>query len=432
MEVILKEISEFVKKYSISNLQNTENLLGSLNVALRNKFKIKIKYDLKKYYSGSDVSFVTSCDRREQESYIYSGYVFVLSTLTPISPINVKLLNFPVANPFALQFTPRINDLLAEGYKVYPMLDGIKVSMYYNKNTMEWNYATKNSVDIKNTEWRDYVYRSLFEEAEIENTVVSKFNKDYIYNCIFYNNKIHYMKYNEKSTSITVLNIYDLTGKPVLEDEWQKPLDITYPDMLEQYSNTKQEIEKFLDGKLKELTEAKNFVGYILRHQDREKDVYSLPSILYDHVRKLLYDGSEVTSKTKFSSTNYMLLVNYLNLSRKNKFIKLFPNKVYQFDSITQLISKITNKIYYKFVVIDPDYNKLASDTKHPLVEKIENFNQSCDEQIEILANFLYKSIKSYTSMKFVPDDTSIEMNRDIIWNMVADINNITHIYECI
>jgi hypothetical protein len=127
-----------------------------------------------------------------------------------------------------------------------------------------------------------------------------------------------------------------------------------------------------------------------------------------------------------------MLLVNYLNLSRRNKFIKLFPNKVYQFDGITDLIAKITNKIYYKFVVVDPDYSRLANQTKHPLVEKIEKFNQSCDEQIEILANFLYKSIKSYTSMKFVPDDPSIEMNRDIIWNMVADINNITHLYECI
>lgn len=435
MEVVLNEIKDFVKNYSIDTLKNTENLLSSLNSALYKKFKIKINYDIKKYYPGSDILFITSCDAKEHENYIHSGHVFVLSSLTSISLINVKLLNFPVANPYAVQFTPKVKDLLSEGYKVYPMIDGMKVSMYYNKNTLEWNYATKNSFDIKDTEWRGYVYNDLFGEAEVENNIISGFNKDYVYNCIFYNNKIHYMKYNEKITDITILNIYDSNGNPVLQDQWQMPLDITYDKMLETYTKTKHNVENYLDGKKENIEEDKKFVGYILRHPERERRVYSLPSLLYNCIRKLIYDSGK-HSKTKFSCTNYMLLINYFNLSSRDKFYKLFPEKIYQMEKIKKTITLVTDNIYYKFIKSDPDFgqtmDEIQPNIRQKIIEKIESFNKPMNDQTEIFVNYLYKDIREYSKMKFVPDIDVIDLNRDIIWNTVVDIRNINHIYECL
>ena len=434
METILREITDFVKNYSIDNLKNAENLMSALSSALHKKMKIRINYDLKKYYPGSDISFVTTCEKKEHENYIYSGYVFVLSSLTQISPIDVKLLNFPVSNPYAIQFTPKIKDMLKDGYRVYPMLDGIKVSMYYNKNTLELNYATKNSVDIKDMEWRDYVYNALFEEAELENNVVSGFNKDYVYNCVIYNNKIHYMKYSDKITNITILNVYDAMGNPVLLDQWQQPLDITYDEMLATYTQTKQNVDKYFAGKKDNIDEDKKFVGYILRHPDREREVYSLPSNMYDHIRNLIYD-SATHLRAKFSSTNYMLLVNFINLSNRNKFMKLFPEKSYQMDVVKNLISVVTDRIYYKFITTDPDYEhiigNLPPSASQDIRKKIEGFNHSINDQTEIFVNFLYNSVKSYSDMKFVADMNVININRDIIWNMVVDPRNINHLYEC-
>ena len=115
--------------------------------------------------------------------------------------------------------------------------------------------------------------------------------------------------------------------------------------------------------------------------------------------------------------------------------MKLFPEKSYQMDVVKNLISVVTDRIYYKFITTDPDYEhiigNLPPSASQDIRKKIEGFNHSINDQTEIFVNFLYNSVKSYSDMKFVADMNVININRDIIWNMVVDPRNINHLYEC-
>lgn len=266
-----------------------------------------------------------------------NGAMIVFKNTRPITA-SLLVLSY---NEFSPQSSVDIEQFLRDGlYKIYQVQDGTSINLYYYNNT--WVYGTKNAWDIENMIWRNARYGDildkLFEQYSVD---FDRLNPDIVYS-IGYSHPDHHPF--QRTGKMWLISAYDKKNRTHITPDIGIP--IQEPINLVTVKNYTKHLNQECEAALKNyLSTGEVFLGYILRSTDPKAFMFSdilMESTLYAEIKKCIYDMPYTKNykekKVSFYNLNHVIISNWLDFSKRQMFIKLFP----QFGDI---ISKLEDSL---------------------------------------------------------------------------------------
>jgi hypothetical protein len=296
----------------------------------------------------------------------------------------------PILSPKTNVNTRKINEWLAEGlFEVYAMEDGTVVNLYYYNN--EWTLSTARGIDMKDVKFNNLTYKQLLDESLSQVVEVDAFynelDKSYCYTLGFKHPDMHPFKEGNPDAiykvwsiqQVSLLNYNDKVNKfvpernPIMDNlPTQKKFNFKTRNMHNLYKKLSLAMTDFID-------ERRPNYGYILVSSQpditMEFSVLMLESSLMKSIRNLWYNGSY----TKFSKAhdyernNLIFLNSYLDDTRYEIFLSLFPNFAEEFKRLEAAEHTMINDIYALIKETDnlSDYPKV--DILRTLADKVKS-----------------------------------------------------------
>lgn len=359
----LNLVNRILEKYDRISETNYKLIINNL-IDLVRPLKIKLMYERKS--NENYFKFVLSTNRfKANFNYTLvrksNGLIFLITENS--GQLTCKLLNLPI-NDLNPKF--KKTQINYSNYDVYPIRDGTILNLYYCPMEKKWLFGTKNAFDISPISWRGYKYSDLIENllGNYPEFNYSRLNPNYSYTIGFKHPAIH--PFNQPEIwpgypdtkwikELWLVQITDLkSGKKI-------KMDIGIPNseqLPEPDSDPSQKLLNSLDDYLKN---KKIFLGFILRSKDENKTgPYSdliLESKLWETIRNSIYqlpfNQNNVIRERKeerFKNMNLVILDCYLDITRKNMFIELFPQFILYYKFFNFIIDQTVDRIYRKLV----------------------------------------------------------------------------------
>ncbi len=300
-----------------------------------------------------------------------------------------KLVMMPLLSPKTDVNTRKINDWLSENlFEVYAMEDGTTINLYYYNE--KWVISTARGIEMNNIKFNTLTYQSLLEECILQyvnevSEFYSALNKNFCYTFGFKHPDMHPFKEDGndvyKFWSIQQVDISSIISpenklspqrEKILSLPIQKKFSFKTKNMHSLYKRLKSAYDDYIDGK------HLNY-GYILVSKNPsitlEYSVIMLESTLMKSIRNLWYNGSyvECCKIRNYDRINIILLNSYLDDSRHDVFLELFPQYAEEFNKLEQYEDSMVNTIF-KLIKDPNDEKKNAhADILLPLVNEVKN-----------------------------------------------------------
>lgn len=338
-----------------------------------------------------------------------------------------------------------INKLLElRTYKLYKIMDGFKITIYYSKSKKEWIMATKNAFEITNLIWKGNKYGDVINDVfnQYPEFNVNKLNKNFCYSFIMHHPAFNYFnqpalwkpeylnndsEYNFNK-SATLLSCFKIVDNYFIKQHINNLYGI-----VPQVEYTIDEIihEKKINyfGKLIENNNAAfyNYIetgkidfGYILKNNNNKYASIKIESSLYNEIKKFIYDVKIINKNLSHQGNvnynkNFKQIENIIIYTwckkKEDIFISLFPNHKHYFDKLNLIINNIallycknnvnietlTNNdtIFMKSIKEGTNYNEIInylSVKTHTKINSMYTYNvkQSLETNYNIILNILY------------------------------------------
>lgn len=232
-------------------------------------------------------------------------------------------------------------------YNIYQIEDGTTITLYFDPITEKWCISTKNGYDVSSLEWRGYNYQDALNEVleEYPDFSFNNLDKKYSYTIGFKHPSMHPFMPDKKAWFISTNSNDDL--------------QIGIPKQ-EKVNIKSDELFQNLDRALKEyLKNGKINYGYILR--PNKSDIESnknwqktllAESSLMSNIRELIYQLPFTRNPTEFNrqkqyfkDMKYVILLCYLDATKRDLFWKLFNQYHDKFKKLNVMINRVVSYI---------------------------------------------------------------------------------------
>ena len=238
-------------------------------------------------------------------------------------------------------------------YKIYPIIDGTVINMYYYNN--KWVLSTKHAYEVNNYYWKgplnfEEIILDLLNPYGINDMTFDDLSKEYSYTFIFHHSNFH--PYNNEQNNIWKIHQANLK---TYEIEKIKQLSYLQPQVELTFSSLPQ-IHSYLTSDFHRFP-----FGFILFNKNPQHRSLMMESKLYQKLKKFVYTdpGKGIPCVTHQTREYYNALYAYLLPQRKSEFIELFPFYI-------QFYKYLDNKIEYYVSCIQKclsqklSYNKIS------------------------------------------------------------------------
>ncbi len=267
-------------------------------------------------------------------------------------------LVIPIMSPKSNVNTGQINLWLSKNlYEIYSMEDGTVINLYYYKNN--WVISTARGIDMNNVVFNKLSYQEMLDQC-LEKYDIYNFydslDKNKSYTLGFKHPDMHPFKegleddlYKIWSIQSVQLNFQNFTPsrEPFLEKlPTQKKYTFKTRNMHNLYTRLSSALEDY-----KNYNKKPNY-GYILvssaPETTKEFTVIMLESSLMNAIRNLWYNAAYIkySSEKKYDKIKLILLNSYLDDTRAELFISLFPQYKKEFKRFDEIEVKLINDIY--------------------------------------------------------------------------------------
>lgn len=441
-------INTIIANYHIDSKEQCEILMRSLSLALRTNFNISVRYNMEHYSAGranttlsllsedntapesgkatpSMVFMVYSRSQKKQadedngnnDDGMYFYTVFRISG----KPLALSTLCVAFAKPAIYTLCKEnINNLLSSGYSIYHLIDGTRVTAYYDDYLDRWAFSSNRSANIGSTAWRGYTFSEIIEEC-IPAEDLDNMDKNCCYNIVVYNSKIH--SYKTGPATYTVINVYDKTGAAQHHDKWQQPIAVTTglgDFVMNNLTLAAEEYNKYISGKI---THLGDFMGFIIRKDTLDTPCYAVYSKLYSSIRKILYKSAEKIDIEMFANTQYMIAYNYYSYAHTNIIQKLFPDIAARMNILNANLLAITHNILYNNV----DHKFIREKKLEEVKTMYESIRTPLTDKQEIVYSIVEPDIRSATKVTGIYKPSELKYKIEIIMRL---LNNKKYINE--
>ena len=310
-----------------------------------------------------------------------------------------KLLVLPITTPKVNINTRKVNRFLKLGaYDIYSIQDGTVINLYYFNDM--WIIATSRGYEMNGRSFNNKSYMKILEEILTGyNNSLDQFydalDKQCCYTFIIRHPDLQ--PFNAGDGKMFTVQFVNLTN----EDE----LDVVRNNdvlNLNQQEEINFDVKKVHELFVKKESAYDNFInngevnfGYLLVSNDysmtQEHSQIMLESNLMRHIRNLWYDGhyNKFAESRGFNRRNLILLNSYLDSSRSEIFLNLFPqykNRFLEFDNkLNKLGCLIFDRIHNEHPpeednkVVDYFYGEVQSITSYKYEKEIDYLDAIID-----------------------------------------------------
>lgn len=276
--------------------------------------------------------------------------------------------------------TTKLNGYLKNDlYNIYQIEDGTIINLYYYNN--KWTISTSRGLDMNNVKFNSLTYGDLLKDCLSKKEISDQefydsLDKKKCYTFGFKHPDIHpfwegkeepvYKIWFVRSIDLDNLEVND--KPPLNKIGVQKKINIGVTNMNFIYKKLKTAYENFVEHK------NVNY-GYILADKNvntlGDDSMIILESSLLNSIRNLWYNGSYIKfSQThKFERINTILLNSFLDDTRTDKFLKLFPQYSKEFENLSDLEKSVVLKVYDDI----KNDNKDPKSLHYPLINLVNN-----------------------------------------------------------
>jgi hypothetical protein len=346
----------FIEENKFNGFDDIKELVGAF-------YKKKITVSYEPITSESTKRRVIFTCSKKVRNYTFDAIALECNGLIlEASKSKWKLLAVPMLSPKTDVNTRKINDWLGENlFEVYAMEDGTAINLYYYND--RWTISTARGFDMNNVKFNEMTYQALLEECITKYVKLEDFyqalDQNFCYTFGFKHPDMH--PFREGNTDIyKIWSIQQVDLRTSCEAEnalqprrekvlpalpTQKKFNFKTRNMHNLYKRLKTAYDDFMDGRLP------NY-GYILVSNNPgitgEYSVLMLESSLMKVIRNLWYNGSyvECSRIRNCNRINLILLNSYLDETRHDLFLDLFPQYSNKFDDIKQHEESIVKDIY--------------------------------------------------------------------------------------
>jgi hypothetical protein len=278
-----------------------------------------------------------------------------------------------------------------QNYKIYSILDGTTVTLYWYKKTSSWCFSTINGYDMGNMKWMgDKTYAQLFDEvvSNYKGFSFDALEKDVCYSIGFRHPSMHPLITDPISAWLIKATKLNTVNCQIAEDKLetsapepmksigipvQMPISIEtlgfvptstgYSDANGNAVDNRQIFQRLLDingmalehylYSVSNKLPASIHYGFILRGDFvtcRDYSHVMIESQLLKFIRLSIYNTPKVKANnlkiTPENRIKYCVLRAYLNFSQREVFIKIFPMYVKLYNVFNEIIESTVNKIW--------------------------------------------------------------------------------------
>jgi hypothetical protein len=242
-------------------------------------------------------------------------------------------------------------------YNILPLEDGTTINIYWDD---EWLFATKNSRNCSQIEWRGYKYETVIKECLdlYPDFSLDNLDKSCVYTIGFHHTYFHPF---EDSKRVWLIQIYDKINHCIDHEKWigiprQSPVsvDLNSKTVLADLTSA---CENALQTHLTNgMNKSHVLMGYILRSKDENRTgTFSdllIESNLFQTIKHCIYDLPFIKNKAvrsqvkgKFKNFNYVLVNVWLDFTKEPVFFKIFPQYANYRDRFNSIVEKAIDKM---------------------------------------------------------------------------------------
>jgi hypothetical protein len=366
----LTTFEKIVNDYLV-NTTDTKTIFSYLRSIL-NPILINVSYNV----DGEYVKFILSVSHSAAN---YNIPMVALSNglIFTIKDKKCKILAVPLKSCATLMNLDNIRRSVAN-YKIYPLLDGTSVVLYYDDTYKKWMYGSRKSMDIYNNVWREVQYGDVIDKLLGFDFNYKALNENYCYHLLFKHPDMH--PYNNMSNYIYHQSTVDRTTM--------------------EYINTNINLQQIKPMPAESIKDESG-MGFIFRLSTMEsspmgqdykyetplrrrivKYVYQTPYIKNNEARK--------TFENYFSKKNFFVVNNFMNVARQSDFLTLFPQYGAMYDDLQSVIDNTIN-LFMNKESTDPRADKFYAIIKSRILDEYDP--QNTDVLRQLIMNVKYATL---------------------------------------
>lgn len=431
-------IDHKIKNIPITELKKIRSVLTKILVPM----KIFYKGESDNYGTKNVIRFILNSDiNKNNKLFNYvNGTVFQIYEHGGITKTKLLCIGFERHDK---KIYNDIHHLIENHtYKIYKIIDGIKINMYYSEHLGKWVMSSKNAFDVGELVWRGYKYSDIIKDTlkKYNKFNVNKLNKKCSYSFIMnhpaynmfnqptiwkkeYFNFPHDHKFNKSMTLLgcnkiighdfTIQHMSNLFGIDTQKEYTIN--EILKCDKFDENVNFYVELFKSNENSIDNYIKSKSVnLGYILKSNNSTYNTMTMISALYNEIKKSIYDinvnikniakTENIRYNKKFRMMENVIIYNWYT-QRENIFIMLFPNYKSYFDKLNNIIDSVVLKYCKENVINMRNEDKTF----------IESLKQ---DENDVIVGYLHKKVLYHINKEFDYDNgISLENNFHIVKN---------------
>ena len=445
---LFSKIDDKIKDMQLSNIKQIRKCISDILNPINIWFKGESNYGNTK----KPIRFILNSKSNKNNEL----YNFINGTIFHVYPVNNILKTKLLCVGFEKYNKKIYNDLhhliKIQNYKIYKIIDGFKINMYYSHSQKKWIMSTENAFEISNLVWKDNMYGDIINNTilKYKNFAIEKLDKKCSYSFILNHPAFNYFNqpklwkkeyiddienthnFNKSMTllacnKITTNGFTNIQIKSIFGVKAQIEYNINEIIQTDRCDNKSNAINYFNElYKINEyafedyVNNNKINFGYILKSINSEYPTITMASSLFIEIKKNIYDikinnknlerYENIKINRKFRKIENVILYIW-SKKRENIFITLFPHHKFYFNKINTVIDNVVIKY-------------CESNLENIKVDDLIFINSIKNDVYETLIKMIYcKTLHNITSVYEYDKNISIEDNFNIVKNILCNQN---------